>query len=160
MQDLDPSDICKKHFLNPLKRIRVIIRTPTHGRTDGRTDRQRQTDGRTGWIQYTPPKLHFGGYNNSHYGYTPSELPGDINDDATGTHRSRKQMLQPEKSFIINQSICSKILTTGISYLTSLNFFLPFPLHSNGQYNNVFQNIKMRVDYNQGQLSQLFITHN
>ena len=62
MQDLDPSDICKKDFLNPLKRIRVIIRTPTHGRTDGRTDRQ--TDGRTGWIQYTPPKLRFGGYNN------------------------------------------------------------------------------------------------
>ena len=45
MQDLDPSDICKKKFLNPLKRIRVIIRTPTHGRTDGRTDRQ--TDRRT-----------------------------------------------------------------------------------------------------------------
>ena len=46
MQDLDPSDICKKIFLNPLKRIRVIIRTPTHGRTDnGRTDGW--TDGRT-----------------------------------------------------------------------------------------------------------------
>ena len=45
MQDLDPSDICKKKFLNPLKRIRVIIRTPTHRRTDGRTDRQ--TDRRT-----------------------------------------------------------------------------------------------------------------
>ena len=45
MQDLDPSNICKKIFLNPLKRIRVIIRTPTHGRTDGRTDRQ--TDRRT-----------------------------------------------------------------------------------------------------------------
>ena len=45
MQDLDPSDICKKNFLNPLKGIRVIIRTPTHGRTDGRTDRQ--TDRRT-----------------------------------------------------------------------------------------------------------------
>ena len=40
MQDLDPSDICKIFFLNPLKRIRVIIRTPTHGRTDGRTDEQ------------------------------------------------------------------------------------------------------------------------
>ena len=40
MQDLDPSDICKKKNLNPLKRIRVIIRTPTHGRTDGRTDEQ------------------------------------------------------------------------------------------------------------------------
>ena len=66
MQDLDPSDICKKKFLNPLKRIRVIIRTPTHGRTDGRTDGQtdRQTDGRTGWIQYTPTKLRFGGYND------------------------------------------------------------------------------------------------
>ena len=66
MQDLDPSDICKKKILNPLKRIRVIIRTATHGRTDGRTDGQtdRQTDGRTGWIQYTPPKLRFGGYNN------------------------------------------------------------------------------------------------
>ena len=38
MQDLDPSNICKKKFLNPLKRIRVIIRTLTHGRTDGRTD--------------------------------------------------------------------------------------------------------------------------
>ena len=38
MQDLDPSDICKNFFLNPLKRIRVIIRTPTHGRTDRRTD--------------------------------------------------------------------------------------------------------------------------
>ena len=45
MQDLDPSDICKKKILNPLKRIRVIIRTPTHGRTDGQT--YRQTDRRT-----------------------------------------------------------------------------------------------------------------
>ena len=45
MQDLDPSDICKKKNLNPLKRIRVIIRTPTHGRTDRQTDRR--TDGRT-----------------------------------------------------------------------------------------------------------------
>ena len=45
MQDLDPSDICKKNFLNPLKRIRVIIRTPTHGRTDRQTDGR--TDGRT-----------------------------------------------------------------------------------------------------------------
>ena len=65
MQDLDPSDICKKNFLNPLKRIRVIIRTPTHGRTDGRTDGRTggQTDGRTGWIQYTPPQLRCGGYN-------------------------------------------------------------------------------------------------
>ena len=62
MQDLDPSDICKKNFLNPLKRIRVIIRTPTHGRTDRQTDGQ--TDGRTGWIQYTPPQLRCGGYNN------------------------------------------------------------------------------------------------
>ena len=69
MQDLDPSDICKKKFLNPLKKNRVIIRTPTHGRTDGRTDRQtdRQTDGRTGWIQYTPPKLRCGGYNYGLY---------------------------------------------------------------------------------------------
>ena len=64
MQDLDPSDICKEKILNPQKRIRVIIRTPTtDGRTDGRTDRQ--TDGRTGWIQYTPPKLRFGGYKNT-----------------------------------------------------------------------------------------------
>ena len=64
MQDLDPSDICKKKFLNPLKRIRVIIRTPTHGRTDGRTDRQ--TDRRTdeqGESSIPPPKLRFGGYN-------------------------------------------------------------------------------------------------
>ena len=55
-----------KKNLNPLKRIRVIIRTPTHGRTDGRTDRQTdgQTGGRTGWIQYTPPQLRCGGYNN------------------------------------------------------------------------------------------------
>ena len=50
MQDLDPSDICKKKILNPLKRIRVIIRTPTHGRTDGRTDRQ--TDGRTNTLNF------------------------------------------------------------------------------------------------------------
>ena len=63
MQDLDPSDICKKKCLNPLKRIRVIIRTLTHGRTDGRTDRQ--TDGRTGWIQYTPPQLRCGGYKKT-----------------------------------------------------------------------------------------------
>ena len=60
MQDLDPSDICKKKFLNPLKRIRVIIRTPTHRRTDGRTDGQ--TDGRTGWIQYTPLNFVSGGF--------------------------------------------------------------------------------------------------
>ena len=49
----------KKIFINPLKRIRVIIRTPTHGRTDGRTDRQ--MDGRTGWIQYTPLNFVSGG---------------------------------------------------------------------------------------------------
>ena len=53
MQDLDPSDICKKKILNPLKRIRVIIRTPTHGRTDGRTDRQ--TDGRTNRVNPVYP---------------------------------------------------------------------------------------------------------
>ena len=45
MQDLDPSDISTKNFSNPLKRIRVITRTPTHGRTDRQTDRR--TDGRT-----------------------------------------------------------------------------------------------------------------
>ena len=46
MQDLDPSDICKKKFLNPLKRIRVDPDHPdTDPRTDGRTDRQ--TDRRT-----------------------------------------------------------------------------------------------------------------
>ena len=45
MQDPDPSDISTKNFSNPLKRIRVITRTPTHGRTDRQTDRR--TDGRT-----------------------------------------------------------------------------------------------------------------
>ena len=35
----------KKNFLNPLKRIRVIIRTPTHGLTDGRTDRRTDEHG-------------------------------------------------------------------------------------------------------------------
>ena len=48
-----------KKKLNPLKRIRVIIRTPTHGRTD------RRTDGRTNRVNPVyPPKLRFGGYNN------------------------------------------------------------------------------------------------
>ena len=64
MQDLDPSDICKKKFLNPLKRIRVIIRTPTQGRMDGRTDRQ--TDRRTNRVnpvyppatKYNKPQTH------------------------------------------------------------------------------------------------------
>ena len=52
----------KKKKLNPLKRIRVIIRTPTHGRTDGRTDRQ--TDGRTNRVNPVyPPQLRCGGYN-------------------------------------------------------------------------------------------------
>ena len=72
MQDLDPSDICKKKFLNPLKRIRVIIRTPTHGRTDGRTDRQtdRQTDGRTNRVNPVyPPQLCCGGYNDKHLSF-------------------------------------------------------------------------------------------
>ena len=45
MQDRDPSDICKKKFSNPLKRIRVIIRTTTHGRTDGQTDRRTDKQG-------------------------------------------------------------------------------------------------------------------
>ena len=31
MQDHDPSDISTKNFLNPLKRMRVIIRTSTDG---------------------------------------------------------------------------------------------------------------------------------
>ena len=64
----------KKKNLNPLKRIRVIIRTPTHGRTDGRTDRQ--TDGRTGWIQYTPLNFVSGGITNniSYFDSTITEL--------------------------------------------------------------------------------------
>ena len=44
MQDLDPSDICKKKNLNPLKRIKSY-HPDTDPRTDGRTDRQ--TDRRT-----------------------------------------------------------------------------------------------------------------
>ena len=65
MQDLDPSDICKK-ILNPLKRIRVIIWTPTHGRTDrqtdGQTDRRMDEQGES-----SIPPLNFvaGGINNS-----------------------------------------------------------------------------------------------
>ena len=48
--------------LNLVKRIEVIIQTPTaDGRMDGRTEGQ--MDGRTEWIQYTPPQLRCGGYN-------------------------------------------------------------------------------------------------
>ena len=53
--------LCKKNW-NPMKRIQVVIRTPTaDGGTDGRTDRR--TDRQTGWIQYTPPQLRCAGYN-------------------------------------------------------------------------------------------------
>ena len=69
MQDLDPSDICKKKFLNPLKRIRVIIRTPTHGRTDGQTDRRTDEQGES---SIPPPQLRCGGYNKWELSHFPN----------------------------------------------------------------------------------------
>ena len=56
----------KKKNLNALKRIRVIIRTPTHGPTDGRTDRQ--TDRRTdeqGESSIPPLNFVSGGINTA-----------------------------------------------------------------------------------------------
>ena len=91
MQDLDPSDICKKKFLNPLKRIRVIIRTPTHGRTD------RRTDGRTNRVNPGyPPKLRFGGYNNLYMLCNQGCNTATVQTSALwrlpGSHQSRRPM--------------------------------------------------------------------
>ena len=54
IQDLHPSETYAEKNWNPMKRFQVIIRTPT---ADGRTD------GRTGWIQYTP-QLRYEGHEN------------------------------------------------------------------------------------------------
>ena len=65
MQDLDPSDICKKKIKSTEKNYRY--HPDTDPRTDGRTDRQ--TDRRTdeqgeSSIPPPPPKPRFGGYND------------------------------------------------------------------------------------------------